>query len=111
MAFEEQRRDRIKKISSNSKDLELKRKQALCLKHELDEGLSKWAVQVMDVQENNIKRAGKQVEEERSRRRERLREERRSRERQDKELELKRQKIKNKNKREDIAQQRKQENR
>merc|ERR1712226_729787 len=102
MAFEEQRRDRIKKISSNSKDLELKRKQALCLKHELDEGLSKWAVQVMDVQENNIKRAGKQVEEERSRRRERLREERRSRERQvmerrkeskereDKELELKR---------------------
>ena len=81
------------------------------MKHELDEGLSKWAVQVMDVQENNIKRAGKQVEEERSRRRERLREERRSRERQvmerrkeskereDRELELKRQKIKNKNKR------------
>ena len=49
---------------------------------ELDEGLSKWAEQVQEVQENNIRRAEKQVEEERSRRRERLREERRSRERQ-----------------------------
>ena len=62
--------------------MELKRKQSLALKHELDEGLSKWGEQVQEVQENNIRRAEKLVEEERSRRRERLREERRSRERQ-----------------------------
>ena len=91
--------------------MELKRIQALALKHELNEGLSKWAVQVQEVQENNIKRAERQVEEERSRRREILREERRSREmqvrerrkeskeREGKELEFKRQKIQTKNKR------------
>merc|ERR1712106_452523 len=113
LALEEQRRERMKKYSSNSQDLELKRIQALALKHELNEGLSKWAVQVQEVQENNIKRAERQVEEERSRRRERLREERRSRERQvkerrkeskereDRELEFKRQKIQTKIKRVD----------
>ena len=91
--------------------MELKHKQALALKHELNEGLLKWAVQVQEVQENNIKRAEIQVEEDRSRRRERLREERRSRERQvrerrkeskereDRELEFKRQKIQTKIKR------------
>ena len=95
----------------NNEDLELKRKQVLALKHELDEGLSKWAEQVQEVQENNIRRAEKQVEEERSRRRERLREERRSRERQvmerrkeskereERELKFKRQNIQKKNER------------
>jgi hypothetical protein len=83
----------------------------LALKHELDEGLSKWGEQVQEVQENNIRRAEKQVEEERSKRRESLREERRSRERQamdrrkeskereDRELKFKQQKIQKKNQR------------
>ena len=95
----------------NNEDLELKRKQALALKHKLDEGLSKWGEQVQEVQENNIRRAEKQVEEERSKRRERLREEQRSRERQvmerrkeskereDKELKFKRKKIQKKKER------------
>ena len=95
----------------NNEDLEFKRKQALALKHELDEGLSKWGDQVQEVQENNIRRAEKLVEEERSRRRERLREERRSRERQvmerrkeskereERELKFKRQNIQKKNER------------
>ena len=92
-------------------NLELKRSQALALKHDLDEGLEKWSEQVLEVQENNIRRAEKQVEEERSRRRERVREERRSKERQvmerrkeskDREameLKFKREKIEKKNKR------------
>ena len=81
----------------------------MALKHELDEGLSKWGEQVQEVQENNIRRAEKQAEEERSRRREMLREERRSRERQvmarrkesnervDRELKFNRKKIQKKN--------------
>ena len=83
----------------------------MALKHELDEGLSKWGKHVQEVQENNIRRAEKLVEEERSRRREMLREERRSRERQvmerrkeskereEMELKFKQQKIQKKNER------------
>ena len=58
----------------NNEDLELKRKQVLVFKHELDAGLSKWCEQVQEVQDNKIKRAEKQVEVKKSRRRERLRE-------------------------------------
>ena len=34
----------------------MKREQALALKQELEEGLEKWSKQVLEVQENNLKR-------------------------------------------------------
>ena len=43
----------------NNEDLELKRKQVLVFKHELDAGLSKWCEQVQEVQDNKINRAEK----------------------------------------------------
>ena len=58
----------------------MKREQALALKKELEEGLEKWSKQVMEVQENNLKRAEAKVEDRTKLRRQRSREERRGRE-------------------------------
>jgi len=48
---------------------------------ELEAGLEKWRQQVLEVQENNIRRAGEQAEGRKILRRQRSREDRRSRER------------------------------
>ena len=40
----------------------LKREQALALKKELKDGLEKWSQQVLEVQENNLRRAEDKVE-------------------------------------------------
>ena len=85
LAFDEQRQERLRKYArynnlkkqkmqkslkdNISEEMEIKRKHVLALKHELDEGLSKWSKHVQEVQENNIRIAEKQVEEERSKRR------------------------------------------
>ena len=42
--------------------MEVKRDQALTLKKELEDGLEKWSKQVLEVQENNLKRAEVKVE-------------------------------------------------
>ena len=88
-----------------------KQKRVLALKQELDEGLKRWGEQVLDVQESNIKRAEKQIEDDLKRRKEKVRSERKSREKQVRErkkevveqqrqdLEMKRMKIQEKDKR------------
>ena len=58
--------------------MEVKRDQALALKKELEDGLEKWSKQVLEVQENNLKRAEEKVEDRNKLRRQRSREERRS---------------------------------
>ena len=58
----------------------MKRDQALALKKELEDGLEKWSKQVLEVQENNLKRAEEKVEDRNKLRRQRSREERRGRE-------------------------------
>ena len=58
----------------------MKREQALALKKELEEGLKKWSKQVLEIQENNLKRAESKVEDRTKLRRQRSREERRGRE-------------------------------
>ena len=40
----------------------MKREQALALKKELEDGLEKWSKQVLEVQENNLRRAEDKVE-------------------------------------------------
>ena len=60
--------------------MEVKRDQALALKKELEDGLEKWSKQVLEVQENNLKRAEEKVEDRNKLRRQRSREERRGRE-------------------------------
>ena len=60
--------------------MNLKREQALALKKELEDGLEKWSKQVLEVQENNLRRAEDKVEDRNKLRRQRSREERRSRE-------------------------------
>ena len=60
--------------------MNLKREQALALKTELEDGLEKWSKQVLEVQENNLRRAEDKVEDRNKLRRQRSREERRSRE-------------------------------
>ena len=61
--------------------MQAKKDQAQNLKKELEDGLEKWRHQVMEVQENNIRRAELQAEGSKTLRRQRSREERRSRER------------------------------
>ena len=90
----------------------MKREQALALKQELEEGLEKWSKQVLEVQENNLKRAEEKVEDRNKLRRQRSREERRgrekrvmerrkeSKERAEEELNAKQQAIKSKEKKE-----------
>ena len=96
-ALEEQKQERRRRISgyrvyilihlkntyhfSNQEHLEQKRDKALVLKQELEDGLERWSKQVLEVQENNMRRAEDQVEENKELRRQRSREERRSRER------------------------------
>ena len=65
---------------SNQECMNLKREQALALKKELEDGLEKWSKQVLEVQENNLRRAEDKVEDRNKLRRQRSREERRSRE-------------------------------
>ena len=65
----------------NSCVMQVKRDQAQCLKKELEDGLEKWRQQVLEVQENNIRRAEMQAQGSKTLRRQRSREERRSRER------------------------------
>ena len=65
---------------SNQESMNLKREQALALKKELEDGLEKWSKQVLEVQENNLRRAEDKVEDRNKLRRQRSREERRSRE-------------------------------
>ena len=60
--------------------MEVKREQALTLKKELEDGLEKWSQQVLEVQENNLRRAEERVEDRNKLRRQRSREERRGRE-------------------------------
>ena len=60
--------------------MNLKREQALALKKELEDGLEKWSKQVLEVQENNLRRAEDKVEDINKLKRQRSREERRSRE-------------------------------
>ena len=95
----------------NQENINIKRSQALALKKELEDGLEKWCQQVLEVQENNIRRAEVQVEERKILRRQRSREERRSRERrvmekrkesqerEEEEIKLKREAIETKQKR------------
>ena len=61
--------------------MQVKRTQAHSLRCELEDGLEKWRQQVLEVQENNIRRAEMVAEGTRSLRRQRSREDRRSRER------------------------------
>ena len=89
----------------------MKRDQALALKRELEDGLEKWSQQVLEFQENNMRRAEDQVEDNKKLRRQRSREDRRSREkrvmerrkeskeREDEELKMKRVAIETKEKR------------
>jgi len=79
--LEEQREERKRKITENSFVMQAKKDQAQNLKKELEDGLEKWRHQVMEVQENNIRRAELQAEGTKTLRRQRSREERRSRER------------------------------
>ena len=60
--------------------MKTKREQASQLKKELEEGLEKWRHQVMEVQENNMRRAEGQVQDRCRLSRQRSREERRGRE-------------------------------
>ena len=60
--------------------MQVKRDQAQTLKKELEEGLEKWRQQVLEVQENNIRRAELVAEGTRSLRGQRSRDDRRSRE-------------------------------
>ena len=69
-----------KDVFSNKESMLMKREQALALKKELEEGLEKWSKQVLEVQENNLKRAEAKVEDRTKLRRQRSREERRGRE-------------------------------
>ena len=61
--------------------MDMKKDQALSLKKELEDGLERWSQQVLEVQENNMKRSEGQVESKKKLLRQRSREERRSRER------------------------------
>lgn len=61
--------------------MKLRREQAETLKRDLEAGLEKWRQQVLEVQENNIRRAELQAEGTKTVRRQRSREERSSRER------------------------------
>ena len=65
----------------NSSQMKVKREQAQTLKAELDSGLEKWRQQVLEVQENNIRRAELVAAGQVTVRRQRSREERRTRER------------------------------
>ena len=65
---------------SNQESMNLKRDQALALKKKLEDGLEKWSKQVLEVQENNLRRAEDKVEDRNKLTRQRSREERRSRE-------------------------------
>ena len=65
----------------NSSQMKVKREQAQTLKAELDSGLEKWRQQVLEVQENNIRRAEQVAAGQLTVRRQRSREERRTRER------------------------------
>ena len=65
----------------SSSQLKVKREQAQTLKAELDAGLEKWRRQVLEVQENNIRRAEQVAAGRVTVRRQRSREERRTRER------------------------------
>ena len=65
----------------NNEDMDMKREQAFALKKELEDGLERWSQQVLEVQENNMKRAEGQVESKKKLVRQRSREGRRSRER------------------------------
>ena len=53
----------------------------MALKRELEDGLERWSKQVLEVQENNMRRGLDQVNDNKKLRRQRSREERRSRER------------------------------
>ena len=61
--------------------MKVRQEQAQSLKRELEDGLEKWRQQVLEVQENNIRRAEMQAEGNMTLRRQRSREERRGRER------------------------------
>ena len=94
--------------------MEVKREHAVALKKELEDGLEKWSKQVLEVQENNLKRAEEKVEDRNKLRRQRSREERRgrekkvmerrkeSKEREAEELKMKREAISSKEKRVNI---------
>lgn len=79
-ALEEQKKEQMKKLLENKEIMETKKCQALALKKELEDGLEKWSQQVLEVQENNMKRAEEQVDTKYKLRRQRSREERRGRE-------------------------------
>ena len=57
----------------------------MALKRELEDGLERWSKQVLEVRENNMRRAEDQLNDDKKLRRQRSREERRSRERRVKE--------------------------
>ena len=57
----------------------------MALKRDLEDGLERWSKKVLEVQENNMRRAEDQVEENKKLRSQRSREERRNRERRVKE--------------------------
>ena len=61
--------------------MKVRQDQAQTLKRDLEDGLEKWRQQVLEVQENNIRRAEMQAEGKMTLRRQRSREERRGRER------------------------------
>ena len=100
-ALEEQKQERRRRISgyhvyilihlkntynfSNQEHLEQKRDKALVLKQELEDGLERWSKQVLEVQENNMRRAEDQVKDNKKLIRQRSRDDRRSRERRVKE--------------------------
>ena len=65
----------------NQEQQNIKKEKTAKMRRELEDGLEKWGKQILEVQDNNIKRAENQAEHKKKSRRDRSREERRGRER------------------------------
>merc|ERR1719260_608947 len=80
-ALEDQQKERQRRISGNQEQENMKKEKSAKMRRELEDGLEKWGKQILEVQDNNIKRAETQAEDKKKSRRDRSREERRGRER------------------------------
>jgi len=80
-SLEDQQKEQQRRISGNQEQQNIKKEKTAKMRRELEDGLEKWGKQILEVQDNNIKRAENQAEHKKKSRRDRSREERRGRER------------------------------